>query len=101
MSKYTTTLVRFDQKNEQGEYTNREKIKALDIVTLDNDVRIAFGYEGLKRKPSFYIAVYDRLATILSNNINEPVENMMIKLGDLKPDTSTAIINRYKELKLI
>lgn len=99
--KYNVELTLLDKKDNQGKFTNKQKIKVLDVLELDDNIKIAFGYEGLKRKPSYYVCIYEGVATIISNNINEPIDVLMAKLNQLAPNASKAIINRYKELKLI
>lgn len=101
--KYKTSLVLLDKKNERGEFES-ETISALDILTLDNNVRIAFGYRTKKRLPFAYLAVMRGKATIIDNNISksvgEAIGTLIDYFGSLEA-TGLSIEQKYKELNLI
>lgn len=98
------TLILLDKINEQGIFTEREDIKTLDILTLDNNVKIAFAYRGRFKKPFAYVAVIDSKATIIDNNgarsVNEVIEKLFNHFGGMVA-TALAIEERFKQLKII
>ena len=93
--KYNTTQIILDKVNAQGIYENKKTIKCLDILTLDNGVKIAFGYLPKARKPFSIVAVYQGISTIVANGTSQ------IFMNKVSTITSDMVINQYKKLKLI
>lgn len=96
IKKYTTEQISLNKKNEQGLFTEKRPIALLDIMQLDDDITLSFGYRSARhKKPIEYCITHKGITVKLSDNMHSTVEDIAKNL------TSEMIINRYKELKLI
>lgn len=98
--KYKTTLTVLDTKNEEGKFTNTKDIKLLDVLTLDDDIKLSFGYEGLKRKPYAHTCTYKNVTVIISTSAGFTFDDMIKNFGGIN-ETVQAIKNQYTKLQLI
>lgn len=100
--RYKAELTLLNKKDEQGKFFEKKQVVLLDIINY-GEVKIAFQYEGKKRKPDNYVAIYQNVVVILKSAYLS-FEDFMQELENIASDTrnvETIIINRYKELKLI
>jgi len=96
--KYTTELTILNKKNEQGKYYEKKPIRLQNLLELDGQVIISYGYQPNKRSSYCITATYNNITTIITSNPSTTLEETMQYLGK---NPSDLIINRYKELQLI
>ena len=93
--KYTTNLTPLNKD------MTPDKVKCLEILSLDDDIKISFAYKLKGRKPYAYVITYKDKTVILSMNMQQDViENLITHFGSLEA-TSRAVKDRFKELNII
>ena len=96
--KYTTNLTPLNKD------MTPDKVKCLEVLTLDNDIKISFAYKLKARKPYAYVATYKDKTVILSINMQESFEDFIDRFtaffGGFEA-TTQAIIERYNQLNII